>query len=73
MYLADAMHRRHHDADRLATELPPVTVLGIDRVFIPQDKPDRILAHFGLDADGLVRSVREAIGAPVHPRADTPD
>jgi deoxyxylulose-5-phosphate synthase len=39
---------------------PPVTVLGIPRTFISQDKPDRILARFGLDGPGLAQSIRDA-------------
>ena len=30
--------------------------------YLPQDKPDRILARLGLDADGLARTVRGALG-----------
>jgi 1-deoxy-D-xylulose-5-phosphate synthase len=78
MFLADAMRRAVVDGDAgdgtlLHRQPPPVTVLGVDRVFIPQDKPDRILARFGLDADGLVRSARGAVGAPVLPVADASD
>ena len=36
----------------------PVEVLGVPTRFIPQGKADRILAQFGLDADGLVGTVR---------------
>jgi 1-deoxy-D-xylulose-5-phosphate synthase len=42
---------------------PPVLSLGIPRTYIPQDKPDRILARLGLDAAGIAGSVREAVGA----------
>jgi hypothetical protein len=38
-----------------------VITLGIPRAFIPQDKPDRILAHLGLDAAGIARAVRAAV------------
>jgi 1-deoxy-D-xylulose-5-phosphate synthase len=72
MFLADAMRAQsqartgsHHAVP--AGDLPPVTVLGIDRVFIPQDKPDRILARFGLDGPGLAASVREVVGSPARP------
>ena len=41
---------------------PPIISLGIPRAFIPQGKPDRILARLGLDGAGLARSVREALG-----------
>jgi 1-deoxy-D-xylulose-5-phosphate synthase len=37
----------------------PVRVLGVPTRFVPQAKPDAILARLGLDADGLVRTVRE--------------
>ncbi|MEO5723512.1 MAG: transketolase C-terminal domain-containing protein, partial [Ilumatobacteraceae bacterium] len=40
----------------------PVTVLGLPTRFIPQGKPARILAQLGLDTDGLVAAVREAVG-----------
>ena len=55
-------------ADALRTSCPqgsalPIISLGIPRAFIPQDKPDRILARLGLDGAGLARSVREALGA----------
>jgi 1-deoxy-D-xylulose-5-phosphate synthase len=36
----------------------PVEVLGIPTKFIPQGKADRILAQFGLDADGITSTVR---------------
>jgi deoxyxylulose-5-phosphate synthase len=42
-------------------------VLGIPRAYIPQDKPDRILARFGLDGPGLAQSIREVVSAPVLP------
>ena len=35
----------------------PVEVLGIPTRFIPQAKPERILAQFGLDADGLIATI----------------
>jgi 1-deoxy-D-xylulose-5-phosphate synthase len=40
----------------------PVTVLGVPTQFIPQGKPERILARLGLDTDGLVAAVRTAVG-----------
>ncbi len=58
------------DGDLMVADVPAVTVLGIDRVFIPQDKPDRILARFGLDGPGLAQSVRDVLAAPVLPRSD---
>jgi 1-deoxy-D-xylulose-5-phosphate synthase len=39
-----------------------VTVLGLPAQFIPQGKPDRILARLGLDAEGLVAAARVAVG-----------
>ncbi len=46
-------------ADRIHAISPDtrVEVLGIPTRFIPQGKPDRILAQFGLDADGLVTTI----------------
>ena len=72
MFVADAMRSAVVDGtdaggDLLAMDVPPVTVLGIDRVYIPQDKPDRILARFGLDTPGLVRTVHQVMDAPVLP------
>ncbi len=75
MFLADAVRRAVisgavSDGDLMVADVPAVTVLGIDRVFIPQDKPDRILARFGLDGPGLAQSVRDVLAAPVLPRSD---
>jgi 1-deoxy-D-xylulose-5-phosphate synthase len=36
----------------------PVESLGVPTQFIPHDKPDAILARFGLNADGIVAAVR---------------
>ena len=58
MFLADAMA-----GARPGETVPPVTVLGIPRTFIAQDKPDSILARFGLDGPGLAQSVREAMAS----------
>ena len=41
----------------------PTRVLGIPTKFIPQAKPDAILAKLGLDASGVVQAVCEMIGA----------
>lgn len=38
----------------------PVEVLGVPTKFIPQAKPDRILASMGLDADGIAAAARTA-------------
>ncbi len=56
MYLADALRRSCP-----CGAAPPVISLGIPRAFIPQGKPDLILARLGLDGAGLARSVREAV------------
>jgi 1-deoxy-D-xylulose-5-phosphate synthase len=58
MFLADAMAGVSDEG-----RVPPVTVLGIPRTFIAQDKPDHILARFGLDGPGLAQSVREALAS----------
>jgi 1-deoxy-D-xylulose-5-phosphate synthase len=47
----------------LVADVEPATVvkvLGVPTKFIPQAKPDRILAQLGLDADGIVSVVRSA-------------
>jgi 1-deoxy-D-xylulose-5-phosphate synthase len=58
MFLADAM-----GAIESSGPVPPVTVLGTPRRFITQDKPDRILASLGLDAEGIAASVRHSVAA----------
>jgi 1-deoxy-D-xylulose-5-phosphate synthase len=40
---------------------PLVEVLGVPTQFLPHGKPDRILARLGLDADGVVASVRAGL------------
>ena len=67
MFLADALR-----ASCPQGVAPPVLTLGIPRAYLPQDKPDRILAHLGLDADGLARSVRDALGSVSRPSAGGP-
>jgi 1-deoxy-D-xylulose-5-phosphate synthase len=57
MFVADALRESCPSG-----AAPPVISLGIPRSYIPQDKPDRILAHLGLDAAGIARSVRAAVG-----------
>ena len=52
------------DAMRGCTaELPlaPVRTLGIPRAYLPQGKPDAILADLGLDGAGIAASVAEAL------------
>jgi 1-deoxy-D-xylulose-5-phosphate synthase len=39
---------------------PPVLVLGVPDEFVPQAKPERILARFGLDGPGIAASVVKA-------------
>jgi 1-deoxy-D-xylulose-5-phosphate synthase len=56
MFIADALRESCPSG-----AAPPVITLGIPRAFIPQDKPDRILAHLGLDAAGIARAVRAAV------------
>jgi 1-deoxy-D-xylulose-5-phosphate synthase len=41
--------------------VPRCELLGVPTRFVPHGKQDRILATLGLDADGLVRAVREAL------------
>ncbi len=52
-------------ADQVHATAPqvPVEVLGLPSKFIPQGKPDRILAQLGLDADGIAAAVRRSIVA----------
>jgi 1-deoxy-D-xylulose-5-phosphate synthase len=62
MFLADALRQSSPPGGA-----PPVISLGIPRAYIPQDKPDRILARLGLDGPGVARSVRTALGAMPDP------
>jgi 1-deoxy-D-xylulose-5-phosphate synthase len=57
MFLADAMetHAFRSDGSRTGS-LPPVRFLGVPRTFLPQAKPDRLLAHLGLDGPGIAAS-----------------
>ncbi len=50
MTIADAVHA--------LDPAIPVEVLGVPTRFIPQARPDRILAQFGLDADGIAATIR---------------
>jgi len=52
MTIADRVHA-------LAADVP-VRVLGLPTRFIPQGKPEAILAQFGLNADGIAAVVRDA-------------
>ena len=42
---------------------PPVVVLGLPGSFIPQGKPDHLLATLGLDAGGIVAAAEKALAA----------
>jgi 1-deoxy-D-xylulose-5-phosphate synthase len=50
-------------ADQVHELSPTLTVvsLGVPTMFIPQAKPDRILASFGLDADGILASAQSLL------------
>ena len=54
------------DAMRLLPEiphpLPPVCVLGVPARYIPQGRPDGILAELGLDGPGVATAVTQALG-----------
>jgi 1-deoxy-D-xylulose-5-phosphate synthase len=53
MTIADQVHEMANDV--------VVEVLGLPTRFIPQGKPDRILAQLGLDADGIIAAVRRGL------------
>ncbi len=44
-------------------QVPAIRVLGLPRFFIPQGKPDDILAGFGLDGPGITELVLDALGS----------
>ena len=56
-FLVDAM-RGLPGLDR---PLPPVRMLGIPPRYVPQGKPDSILAELGLDAAGIAGAVAESL------------
>jgi 1-deoxy-D-xylulose-5-phosphate synthase len=56
MAMAD---RVHHACG--TNPLPHVEVLGVPTRFIPQAKPDRILAALGLDPDGIASTIRRLL------------
>ncbi|HUY20942.1 MAG TPA: 1-deoxy-D-xylulose-5-phosphate synthase [Acidimicrobiales bacterium] len=56
-FLVDALQRH-----QLADPLPLVRVLGVPPAYIPQGKPDGILADLGLDGPGIAAAVTEALG-----------
>jgi deoxyxylulose-5-phosphate synthase len=39
----------------------PVESLGVPTQFIPHDKPDAILARFGLNADGITTAAQRLL------------
>ncbi len=41
---------------------PPVAVLGVPQRYVPQGKPEAILAELGLDADGIATAARDLFG-----------
>src|SRR5580704_16064516 len=45
--------------------VPAVIQLGVPDAYIPQGKPEKILADLGLDTQGIAASVRAALGQPV--------
>jgi len=49
---------QHHCAGSV---MPCVDVLGVPSKFLPHGKADRILAHLGLDADGLARAAKHGL------------
>ncbi|MHB1890735.1 MAG: 1-deoxy-D-xylulose-5-phosphate synthase [Acidimicrobiales bacterium] len=56
-FLVDAMR----SLPGLTRPIPPVRTLGLPRSYIPQGRPDAILAGFGLDGPGIAASVAEAM------------
>jgi 1-deoxy-D-xylulose-5-phosphate synthase len=57
-FLVDAMR----DLVEIDHPLPPVCVLGVPARYIPQGKPDGILAELGLDGPGIAAAVSRALG-----------
>jgi 1-deoxy-D-xylulose-5-phosphate synthase len=47
---------------------PSVTNLGIPRAYIPQGRPDDLLAELGLDGPGVAASVRQLVNRSFPPR-----
>lgn len=54
MMLADAVTK---ESSAIGTATPHIEILGIPTRFIPHAKPDQILAHLGLDAQGIADTV----------------
>lgn len=44
-------------------EAPPILRLGVPSTYIPQGKPDHILAELGLDAAGIAAAIRKVLDA----------
>ncbi|HXQ19194.1 MAG TPA: 1-deoxy-D-xylulose-5-phosphate synthase [Acidimicrobiales bacterium] len=65
MFLLDAMRALVPDAT------PMTSVLGVERAYVAQGRPDDILAALGLDGAGIARSVRRLLD-PQSPAAQTP-
>jgi len=57
--ITDAVRRHASTEGRVG---PPVTVLGVPSRFLPQGKPEAILAELGLDAAGIADAARRAVG-----------
>jgi 1-deoxy-D-xylulose-5-phosphate synthase len=58
---AISQHIEAHVATAGGT-MPRVQTLGVPTRFIPQAKPDAILAELGLDAAGIASAIRAAAG-----------
>ena len=56
-FLVDAMRA----LPGLERPLPPVRMLGLPLEYIPQGKPESILARLGLDPTGIANSVTAAL------------
>src|SRR5579863_6472012 len=57
-FLVDAMRA----LPQLEHPLPPVCMLGVPPRYIPQGRPDGILAELGLDGPGIAAAVSQALG-----------
>ena len=58
MFLTDALASWARGEGR---PTPAVTNLGIPRAYIPQGRPDDLLAELGLDGPGVAASVRQLV------------
>jgi 1-deoxy-D-xylulose-5-phosphate synthase len=66
MFLTDALDSWAHGEGRAT---PLIANLGIPRAYIPQGRPDDLLAELGLDGPGVAASVRALVDqAPGRPR-----